>query len=178
MPLNLLKKYNKLLELNSLSEHERDISLKGIFERDIVNNDRFIFREKKIRPIKSSDGTPALDTLFCHLTCKSEDVVDDNGNTYKSRNIFDFKRSERLHWIWHHIQEREPSLKIFSTEDRIKGKTQIRTYLYNDKEKYVIVLQPYRKTNDYYLLSAYYLDEEYGVKNINKKYKRKLDEIY
>lgn len=178
MPLNLLKKYKELLELNSLSEHERDISLKGIFERDIVNNDCFIFREKKIRPIKSSDGNPALETLFKHLTCKSEDIVDNNGKTYKSRNIFDFKRSERLHWIWHHIQEKENSMKVFSVKDRIKGRTQIRTYLYNDKEKYVIVLEPYRKTYDYYLLSAYYLDEEYGVKNINKKYKRKLDEIY
>lgn len=52
MPLNLIKKYNKLLELNQYTERERIISLKNIFYRDITNNADFKFRTKTIRPIK------------------------------------------------------------------------------------------------------------------------------
>lgn len=52
------------------------------------------------------------------------------------------------------------------------------TYIFDEDEKYVIVLEPYRKCFEYYLLSAYYLDEEYGIENIKKKYQKKLDEVY
>ena len=56
--------------------------------------------------------------------------------------------------------------------------TKIRTYIFDEDKKYVIVLEPYRKCFEYYLLSAYYLDEKYGIKNIEKKYQKKLDVVY
>ena len=172
MPLNLLKKYNQLLELGHLNEKQRDISLKGIFSRDIVSNLKFKFQGKHIHPIKK-DGEPAIETLFNHLTRKSETI-----ENVKSRDVFDIKRSERLHWIWHHVQEID-SIKIFSHQDRIGGRSVIRTYLFDEKENYVIVLEPYRKTTDYYLLSAYYLEDKYGgIKTMKKKYLRKLDKVY
>ncbi|MGO1729942.1 MAG: hypothetical protein ACTHY4_10080 [Flavobacteriaceae bacterium] len=174
---NTLKKYDDILELNYLSERERNESLKRIFERDISKNSSFKFKNKTIRPIKI-DGEPALETLFQHLTCQSNEQVDENGRKYKSRNVFDIRRAERLHWIWHHIQEKE-DIRIFSFKDRVKGKNVIRTYLFDEKEEYVIVLEPYRKTPDYYLLSAYYLEKKYGgPKTIRKKYKRRLGEVY
>jgi hypothetical protein len=177
MPLNQLKKYNQLLELNQFTERQRDMSLKGIFNRDIVENNNFIFRGKFIHPFKK-DGEPALETLFSHLTRREEFVDDELGNKIRSRNVFDLKRSERLHWVWHHIQEKE-KIKIFSYNDRKDGKNVIRTYLFDEKENYVIVLEPYKKTNDYYLLTAYYLEDKYnGPKTIKKKYQRRLTEIY
>ncbi len=177
MPLNLTKKYNKLLELVHLNEKERLASLHNIFNRDIVNNPHFKFREKMIRPIMK-DGLPALDILFKHLTYRSIEKTDEKGKKYNSREVFDFKRSERLHWIWHHIQEKE-DIKIFSVNDRVKGRNKIRTYLFDEKESYVIILEPFRRTNDYYLLSAYYLQKEYGgIKTIQKKYRRRLNEVY
>lgn len=177
MPLNLIKKYNKLLELNQYTERERIISLKNIFYRDITNNANFKFRTKTIRPIKK-DGMPDVETLFKHLTYKSTEKQDENGKKYKSRDVFDFKRSERLHWIWHHIQGKE-DIKIFSVNDRVRGRSVKRTYLFDEKESYVIILEPYRKTEDYYLLSAYYLEKELGgIKTIKKKYKRRLNEVF
>lgn len=174
---NTLKKYNDLLELNHYSEGERTASLKDIFDRDIKNNTSFKFRKKTIRPIKI-DGEPALETLFQHLTCSSTHIKIEDGKSYKSRKDFDIKRSERLHWIWHHIQEKE-NIKVFSVKDRVKGRNVVRTYLFDEAEKYVIVLEPYRKTNDYYLLTAYYLEKRKGgPKTIRKKYKRRLDKVY
>ncbi len=43
MPLNLLKTYNALLDINGLSPQQRNISLKGVFNRDITNNNNFKF---------------------------------------------------------------------------------------------------------------------------------------
>lgn len=177
MPFNAMKKYNDLLELNHLSEYKRKETLEAIFDRDITNNSNFKFNEKIIRPIKK-DGKPSLDTLFAHLTNKSTEKTDQHGRRYKSRTEFDIRRSERLHWIWHHIKNYN-GVRVFSVNDRIKGRNKIRTYLYDIKEKYVIVLEPYRKTKDYYLLTAYYLEEgQGGSKSIENKYKRRLDEIY
>ena len=78
----------------------------------------------------------------------------------------------------HHNQEKE-KIKVFSHNDRKDGRNVIRTYLFDEKENYVIVLEPYNKTDDYYLLSAYYLDDKYnGPKKKKKKYDRRLSEVY
>ena len=84
MPINLIKKYNQLLELIHLQEAERLASLKRIFNRDITENDGFNFRTKLIRPFKV-DGVPSMDTLFGHLTFESIEQEDENGKRIKSR---------------------------------------------------------------------------------------------
>ena len=179
MPLNLTKIYNQHLELLHLAEYPRLISLKAIFERDIANNEAFLFRAKLIRPLKI-EGQPNMEILFSHLTHQSEEEKSDNGKTIKKRSIFDIERSKRLHWIWHHIQEKTiENIDVFSYEDRIGGKNVIRTYIYDHVEKYIIILEPQRSQLDYYLLTAYYLSEKFGgVKQIEKKRKQRLPEVY
>lgn len=179
MPTNLTKIYNSHLDIIHLNEYERVISLRGIFDRDITNNPIFIFRAKIIRPLKI-EGQSSIDVLFSHLTHQTEEEIDKNGKIIKKRSIFDFERSKRLHWIWHHIQERnKENIDIFSFEDRVKGRNVVRTYIYDFKEKYIIILEPQRSKLDYYLLSAYYLTEKLGgITQIEKKRKRKLPDIY
>ncbi|MEN5193412.1 hypothetical protein [Sphingobacterium faecium] len=177
MATNLLKKYNGFLDLTHLNEASRTISLRGVFDRDIANNTAFVFRQKIIRPLKK-EGEVDMDTLFGHLTRKTEDMINPSGETVKSRNIFDIDRSKRLHWIWHHIQENVPTVLIFSSQERKDGKDVIRTYIFDIDEHYVIVLQPQRSTFDYYLLSAYYLNEEWARRNMKKKWKRRISTLY
>lgn len=173
MPLNLLKKYPELLELGHLSVKERTESLQRIFKRDIEDNPNLKFREKKIRPIKGEE--PAMQILFSHLTTEENEI--ENGKVYKSR-VFEMHRSVRLHWIKFHIEERlREVIEVFSTEERIDGRTTFRTYIYDIKQKYVIVLEPQRSRIDYYLLSAYYLNKPYGEKMINKKMKQRLPKL-
>ncbi len=175
MPFNKLKKYPELLEIYHLSEKERTKSLKGIFERDIENNNNFCFRMKGIYPVKGEE--PSMQILFNHLTREEVEVADENGKFIK-RRLFDFHRSKRLHWIRFHIEEKKKeNIEIFSTEERQNGKTVNRTYVYDVKEKYVVVLEPQRTKNDYYLLTAFYLYKKYGVKKMKKKLKNKLAEV-
>jgi hypothetical protein len=179
MPLNKLKKYPELLEILHLSPAERTISLRGIYNRDIENNTIFSFREKRIYPIKS-DGQIDMDRQFTHLTCEEIIEEDERGNKYPKR-VFDKDRSMRLHWILHHIEERLPDkLEVFSVEERdVKArKDVIRTYIYDKDEKYIIVLEPHRAGTSYYLLSAYYLNRDYGINGIKKKWKKKLPTVY
>lgn len=177
MALNLLKRYNTYLELSHFTEVQRTTSLRGIFDRDIANNERFQFRTKIIRPLKK-EGEIDMETLFSHLTKKSEEITGENSTRIKTRNIFDIDRSKRLHWIWHHIQEIKENLLVFSCEERKGSKNVIITYIFDDEENYVIVLEPQRSKQDYYLLSAYYLNEEWARKNIRKKWKKRLPEVY
>ena len=61
----------------------------------------------------------------------------------------------------------------------VKEPEGIRTYYYDADEKYVIVLEPLRCGDAYYLLTAYYIKGKDEKRNkIEKKYKRKLDVIY
>lgn len=177
MAFNLIKIYNQHLELLHYNQYERTLLLKTIFNRDIVNNLKFLFQEKIIRPIKR-DGEADMDTLFAHLTEKSEEIIDDNGKKIKKRGIFDIERSKRLHWIWHHIQEKKKDLKIFSYTERKNGKDVLRTYIFDEDEDYVIVLEPQRSMTDYYLLSAYYLNEDWAKKNMRKKWAKRLPKVY
>jgi len=175
MPLNLLKKYPGLLEIGHLAEPDRNISLKAVFKRDIEDNPDLRFRTKVIRPIKGEE--PAMQLLFRHLTTEEIEETDDNGKTYK-RRMFEIHRSQRIHWIKFHTEEcRKEVISVFSTEERINGKNAFRTYIYDHKQKYVIVMEPQRSGKDYYLLSAYYLNRDYGEKMLLKKIKNKLPEL-
>ena len=147
MPLNQIKSYNSLLELTHLTPKARIKSLRMIFNRDISeDSSNFKFNNKQITPTPDLDGTDKMDLLFNHLTTE---VV----NQKTKKREYDRYRSERLHWIKHHINKRENKILIFST----KEKRSYRTYIYDTEEKYVIVLEPLRNNNGYYLLTAYYV---------------------
>ncbi|MBU0561847.1 MAG: hypothetical protein KJ799_17900 [Bacteroidetes bacterium] len=174
MVTNLLKKYPELLEIMHLNERDRKESLKRIFKRDIVENTDFIFRTKQIRPLKI-DGKISMETLFDHLTTEEEE----DGYKYKKR-IFEKDRSMRIHWIKEHIDESvNDKIEVFSLieRDQKQRKDVTKTYLYNSKEKYVIVFEVQRSGLDYFLLSAYYLNRPGGEKGIKKKLKKKLNEV-
>ena len=174
MPFNQLKEYPGLLEILHLSEYERNKSLKGIFKRDIEDNQHFKYRGKPIFPVKK-DGQPTMETLFAHLITV-EDKDNGEKNTPKTRS-FDPDRSMRLHWIKHHIEK--DNVTIFSYEDRIRGKSIIRTYIYDKDQKYVIILEPRKEGIElYYLITAYYLNEKRGLNQMKSKIKNKLDEVY
>jgi len=165
MPLNLLKKYNALLDLAGMASHARTKSLKGVFNRDITNNQDFRFRNKPLNPTPK-DGEIPMETLFKHLTTE---VVD---KKTKARE-FEYHRSVRLHWVKHHVDERkQDEMLVFSCKDKDGN----RTYIYDKTEFYVIVLEPLRLKDEYYLLTAYHLrgKDKYKIEN---KFKRRLDEL-
>lgn len=171
MPLNLLKRYNDLLELAFLSDNDRVKSLYGIFKRDIVDNTGFFYRGKPIYPTPRENGTVAMQNLFNHLTRKQEHI---GGERHR---IFDMSRSQRLHWIKYHVEEcKKEDILVFSV-DEPDG---IRTYIYDVAEKYVIVLEPSRTFNSYYLLTAYHIEGKDAKRDkiISKYRKRRLPQIY
>jgi hypothetical protein len=169
MPLNLIKKYNDLLDLGAYNDYQRKQSLLAIFDRDIATNDSFTFNGKKITPTPQTDGQIKMELLFFHLTTVVEDRI-------KKNRIFDHHRSIRLHWVKYHIDfKKKENMLHFS----IKEPEGIRTYIYDKDEKYVIILEPLRNGTEYYLITAYHLRGKDAKRNkIVKKYKRKLDEIY
>lgn len=175
MPLNLTKKYPQLMDVGQYNEYQRKESLMQIFKRDIVDNPNFIFRVKQIRPTKT-DGESPMQTLYRHLTTKED--KDEKGEKLGTRT-FEMARSIRLHWIKNHIEEKsKDTIEVFSYEDRVERQDIIRTYIYNKTYEYVIILEPQRSKIDYYLLTAYYLNEPGGKKQIEKKLKNKLDEVH
>jgi len=175
MPLNLTKKYDQLLDVGQYNEYQRKESLMRIFKRDIEENPNFKFRLKQIRPTKKEGESP-MQTLYHHLTTRGD--KDENGKKTGPRT-FEMVRSIRLHWIKPHVDETTKSdVVVFSYEDRVDGKDVVRTYIYNKTNDYVLILEPQRSKLDYYLLTAYYLNEPGGKKQIEKKLKKKLHEIH
>ena len=167
MPLNLLKKYNQLLDISAMNECQRNKSLKGVFDRDITNNPNFSFHTKQINPTPAY-GQNSMDRLFTHLITV---IIDKNTN----KREFDIARSVRLHWLKYHIDEnKKTNIFVFSVAEP----NGIRTYIYDMDEFYVIVLEPMRKKNEYFLLTAYYLDGKDKARDkMMKKYKRKLSDV-
>ena len=180
MPFNKLKKYPELLDLSGLDERARKASLQGIFDRDIADNPDFRFRGKRIYPIKS-DGNVDMDRELMHLTTEEIEDVDEQGKAFK-RRVYDRYRSERLHWIKPHVEEKvtDSDIVVFSVSERNQRKRMnvARTYIYNKTRKYVIVLEPQIRNGEaYYLLTAYCLNKEYGEKQMKKKLAAKMDEV-
>jgi cytochrome oxidase Cu insertion factor (SCO1/SenC/PrrC family) len=172
MPHNLLKIFNHLLEIGHLTEHQRIESLRRVFERDF--DDTLNFRTKLIRPIKK-DGQHTVDAAFRHLITR--DDYDEKGK--KLGRSFEMARSVRLHWIKHHLLESTPAaIEIFSFQDRVDGRDRVRTYIYDHENRYVIILEPQKSRLDYYIITAYHLNEPGGEKQIKNKLKNRLPEIH
>lgn len=166
MSFNILKKYNELLDIRGLSVTDRKKSLWQIFDRDFIAGSQPIFNGKNIEPIPKV-GQETMEVLFHHLTTT---IVD---KKIRKRDM-DLLRAERLHWIVHHFKKyKNLPLDVFSTKD----KDGIRTYIYDDTEKYVIVLEPFRNRNAYYLLTAYHLTGR-NKNKIKSKIRRKLNQLY
>lgn len=178
MPFNKLKKYPELLDIAFMSDRDQYNSLRGIFDRDITDNPDFSFRGNRIYPLKS-DGLLDMDREFAHLTTE-EVEIEENGKKVKHR-VFDIHRSQRLHWIRPHIEEKiNDNVIVFSAIERDKKarKDVIKTYIYNKVQKYVIVFEAqHGDSSGYFLLTAYYLNREYGEKAILKKYRKRLPQI-
>lgn len=164
MPHNLLKEYNQLLDILAYSPDQRLQSLKRIFDRDIANNQNFCFRAKRINPTPA-DGEDTMERLFRHLTT----VITDKST---NKREFDMYRSIRLHWIKYHVDEsKKDNMLVFSVQE----KDGVRTYIYDIDEQYVIVLEPMRRKDEYYLLTAYYLEGKDRARDkMMKKYDRRI----
>jgi len=167
MPLNLLKKYNELLDIIALNETLREESLRRIFDRDIVKNSLFIFCTKQINPTPAA-GQDSMERLFTHLTTTILDRV-------INKREFCMMRSIRLHWIKYHIdQSKKDNMLVFSVAEP----SGIRTYIYDKDEYYVIVLEPMRNKDEYYLLTAYFIEGKDKARDkMMKKYKKRLPDI-
>ncbi|WP_369753288.1 hypothetical protein AB3G34_01800 [Flavobacterium sp. WC2409] len=178
MAINYTKKYDAFLELNHLTEHQRIVSLRSIFDRDISDNEKFNFRTKIIRPLKKEDLFD-VESLFKHLTYRTDEELDKKGKVIKKRDVFDFERSKRLHWILPHINEIIfQNIEVFSSNNRINGRDVVRTYIYNKTKEYIIILQPQKGGLDYYFITAYYLEKRLGGLNmIKQKYKNRLADV-
>jgi hypothetical protein len=162
MPFNQLKRYNSLLDVDSLSGDQRNDSLKKIFKRDFLDSENY-YNNKLVTPTPK-EGQVTMDVLFDHLTTKTE-KKDTNSRFY------DRERSIRLHWIKHHFCNAD-NIDVFS----VKDKNSIRTYLHDINENYVIIIEP-KKDDLYYLITAYYI-EGGNRKKIENKKRRKLSSIY
>lgn len=164
MSTNLIKEYNQLLELNSLNEHQRMSSLKGVFKRDFVSNSDFSFRKKKLNPTPA-EGEDTMERFFRHLTT----VITDKATRKRE---YDPSRSVRLHWVRYHLEERKKdNMSVFTVEEP-EGK---RTYIWDKDEDYIIVLEPLRNKDEYYLLTAYYMEGKDKARNkMAKKWRRRI----
>ena len=167
MPLNLLKKYNQLLDVAAMNEPQRKKSLRSVFDRDITHNSFFVFQAKRINPTPAA-GQDTMERLFTHLTT----VITDKST---NKREFDMARSIRLHWLKYHIDEnKKNNMFVFSVAEPAG----LRTYIYDKDEFYVIVLEPMRKKNEYYLLTAYYLEGRDKARDkMMKKYRKSLPDV-
>lgn len=167
MPFNLTKIYNQQLDIVGMGEGQRTESLKRIFKRDFENTSP-TFIGKNVFPTPNENGEIPMATLFRHLTTE---II----NNKTRERQFELQRSLRLHWVRFHLdQNKTANMLLFS----IKEPEGPRTYYYDRDERYVIVLEPLRNGNYYYLLSAYYVRGKDARRNkIEKKYERRLAQI-
>ena len=77
----------------------------------------------------------AMENLFNHLTRKEV-------NKEIHHREFDTSRSQRLHWIRYHTEQRKADNMLYFS---VAEPRSTRTYIYDIDERYVIVLEPQRK---------------------------------
>jgi hypothetical protein len=167
MPFNLLKTYPDFLEINHLNGHQRRVSLKGVFSKDFEERLPVKYNHLDVVPTPK-EGEIAVETLFTHLTT--------HVTNYKTKSReYEPYRSQRLHWVRFHLDNKNKEVDVFT----VKEKGVLRTYIYCDNQKYVVILEPKENSKGekyYFLLTAYHLTGR-NVNKILNKGRRKLSVI-
>jgi hypothetical protein len=159
MPTNLIITYNRVLELLYDTMSKNVASLRGVFNRDFGQAPAPLFLKAPVHPTPA-EGQDALGRLFHHLTT----VVTDERT---KKREFESERAIRIHWIRYHLELQCPTKPlVFKVED------ESRIYILDQTERYVIVLEPLKRVQAYYLLTAYRL-EPGNYKKIMKKYEKR-----
>lgn len=160
MATNLIRTYNQLLELLYGNEHANVQSIKAVFYRDFNTQQAIKFNNKDIQPTPSN-GEDKIERLFNHLT---RVIVDEKTR----KREFESERAIRIHWIKHHLQNHSSLNHVIA----FQIPEEKRVYLLDKTEKYVIVLEPLRNIDAYYLLTAYKLLSS-NFSKIMKKYEKR-----
>jgi hypothetical protein len=159
MPSNLLKTYNELLDLLYPSQNQNIKSIRKVFDRDFVELLQLKLRGIIVLPT-TAEGEDTMERLFRHLTtCITNEAT--------KKREFESERSVRIHWIRFHLEEKAPQkILIFKVED------ENRIYVLDKAERYIVILEPLRNKNAYFLLTAYHLLPA-NFKAIMKKYEKR-----
>ena len=158
MPTNLTKMYNSLLEFLYQNHQQNIQSFRAVFNRDFSNTVPVIWRSLPVLPTPA-DGEDVMDRQFRHLTT----VITDEKTRKRE---FESERTVRIHWIRHHLEEKSPEhLLVF------KVTQENRVYVLDKTERYVVIMEPYRKADAFYLLTAYRLLPA-NFKKMMKKYEK------
>ncbi len=158
MPTNLLKEYNALLDWLYADFWENIRSIYRVFARDFIEKAPVLFNGQVVHPLPT-DGGEQMERQFEHLTT----VVVDKATNKRS---FDQQRAIRIHWILHHLMmKKSVNLLLFFVP------REQRVYILDRDEKYVIILEKFRKESDFFLLTAYLLEDD-SFRKILKRYER------
>ena len=93
----------------------------------------------------------------------------------------EYQRKKSLQGIFDRDITNNPNFKFQTKQINptpADGQDGIKTYIYDRDEQYVIVIEPMRKKNEYYLLTAYYLEgKDKAREKIMKNFKRRLSDV-
>lgn len=161
-----LSEINTCSDLSNWKAYQDE--LYGIYRKMFIENVMF-FDGKPIK-VKVYPMFEKYETSFIHLICKQENINSIDPNDREP----DLRRAERLHWI-KEIIEKYPCLeKCIECEGLLLYKeyykNRVRVKIFFPKERYIIILED--RCNYYLLITAFYIEETYEDKVIQKIYKR------
>lgn len=157
-----------LEEFNGQFKNYDEYLYNEIFLKQIINNN--IYFNNKLVKLKKFPKECNREQAYFHLTT----IATDKNIPWSEREP-DFRRCERLHWMRPSIETNHIELCglpcfVYYTEIYKGNRTRI--HLFNEKERYLIVLED---RNDYILLiTAFYIHEDYYLKKNNRKKPKKL----
>lgn len=163
--MNLLCKYDSFLELSHLDEKGARFELRSIFRRDFESNTIY-FLHVPLSPMPGEAEN--LERVFEHLIS-----YDPGKNRFRE---FDRGRSKLLHWVLPHVDSAQASadcllghnFDVFQIDE--KGAT--KAYVLNHHKKYLVVLEKQRKSQSFFLVTAFPLSDDRRYKEILNKMKR------
>ncbi|MDP8258923.1 MAG: hypothetical protein P9L90_05835 [Candidatus Aadella gelida] len=131
-----------------------------IFKTDIRDNSNFTFEGKKILYDKAF-GQNSKENGFWHLVTRKDDKT--------GQRDPDFLRAEKLPW-GRPIIENCSDLEVLNWKNKRGSK--IKIYLWLKNFDYVVILKEHKR--DCVLLTAYHIDQLYMVRQLNRKYSKRI----
>jgi hypothetical protein len=118
----------------------------SIFKKDFIDTTPIFKGKRVLHNKKNENGRPQA---FVHITTEEN-------RTSKQREIC-LRRCERISWIKAIIEHSDdPLVLVWEKEQKTTERTAVRTYLFLEKEKFLVILQEIKY--GHYMITAIYVD--------------------
>lgn len=163
----------------SKTVRENYAKLYEYFKDDFISNETYLNSQYKI-DIDTQSTRNSKPRIFWHVISREESIRVRRGKIFQEKKIrkFDKNRAKRIRWIKHLILNFNDTANniftFFYTETKGSNRGKLRLYIWAKEHDYIVIIEKLNSKSSF-LVTAFFIDDNYKESNYQTRYENSGD---